>query len=564
MSPIESFWNTLAATRLSPYALLEDGSTSSARAQAWRDVTEELNIIESTLLPSFRAQQNALVPASKLPPELLSRVFHVLATDSRLDYHTHNLAWITVTHVCRRWRQTAIADLTLWRHIDFGMARPCILEMLKRAQSTAISCRLISRNPARPEHLEFFESAITTHLYHVAELDVTLPSYQFSFIHVFSSPAPMLEAIQLQASIQDTHKPLPQLPPTAFAVNVLRSLILSDICLPWETISLGTLERLEIIFSSFSAARPSLSRLLYLLSNTPCLRVLKLVHCLPIAGQNIMPTDPLEFVQLDLLEIEGTISECNIVLNSMRIPSTCSLRVSVIDIDENPDSSDLLVYSNLLCYISRFLPIGKHFESLLLLLTSSEFELEFERSYTDNPAMSQNISFALRISDNIDATISNARARATFRFLPFREIRSLQLNMFSSALSVWDFSDILSLLNTVEEFNLTAEFEGIENIFSLLTIPRIEPYHPGSLSPLSSMQPSSTLLPNLTKIRIWNVDEKDWFPDEDRQRYYDLLYNSFRARNDIGYPVETFELEAAWVDEDRVTQLRSIQNVVLV
>ncbi|EIM83333.1 uncharacterized protein STEHIDRAFT_159917 [Stereum hirsutum FP-91666 SS1] len=74
----------------------------------------------------FREFQNSFRPISRLPPEILVDIFEILSLDleSYSNYHSEDckcagefcigVHWIGVTYVCRRWRNAALADASLW------------------------------------------------------------------------------------------------------------------------------------------------------------------------------------------------------------------------------------------------------------------------------------------------------------------------------------------------------------------------------------------------------------------------------------------------------------------
>ncbi|KAB5590046.1 F-box-like domain containing protein [Ceratobasidium theobromae] len=111
--------------------------------------TQELSIRAASELPSFASRESKIhrarqatgwirnqsptnVPINSLPPEILSRIFHLVL---QLGHHPCTNAFNRrhlpdqdtcliskypdlLTHVCSRWRQVAIGDSTLWSHID--------------------------------------------------------------------------------------------------------------------------------------------------------------------------------------------------------------------------------------------------------------------------------------------------------------------------------------------------------------------------------------------------------------------------------------------------------------
>ncbi|KAI0284067.1 hypothetical protein BC826DRAFT_894091, partial [Russula brevipes] len=98
--------------------------------------------IEAAMLLSraLLTHRNTLAPISILPPEVLARIFHLVAV---LPWHKlESLKWISVTHVCRHWRQVALDDSSLWARISGWMpvARiTWVSEMLARARNAPLS-----------------------------------------------------------------------------------------------------------------------------------------------------------------------------------------------------------------------------------------------------------------------------------------------------------------------------------------------------------------------------------------------------------------------------------------
>ncbi|KAI0035258.1 hypothetical protein K488DRAFT_43652, partial [Vararia minispora EC-137] len=107
---------------------------------------EELRLVETARV-SLRGCRNAFIPVSRLPPEILTRIFLELALISP-PKHAHSpsvssrkhesLGWIVVTQVCARWRHVACACSSLWTLIDFELGEAWTDEMLWRAGSASL------------------------------------------------------------------------------------------------------------------------------------------------------------------------------------------------------------------------------------------------------------------------------------------------------------------------------------------------------------------------------------------------------------------------------------------
>ena len=122
-----------------------------------------------TLAP--RSRRSAVRSISDLPPELLVQIFRFYALQvppwprgSRYR-SIQRQGWIAVTHVCRRWRQVALGDPSLWARITGFSSRPkWISEMLVRAGNAPLTVDL----PATPVPGILFK--FTLHMFRIREL----------------------------------------------------------------------------------------------------------------------------------------------------------------------------------------------------------------------------------------------------------------------------------------------------------------------------------------------------------------------------------------------------------
>ena len=90
---------------------------------------------------SLFTRRNDLLPFSLLCPEILIRVFRLLALDEPLAAFAgkQNLGWIKVAHICQRWRQVALDNPSLRVRISSTPTNiSCILEMLARAKNAPL------------------------------------------------------------------------------------------------------------------------------------------------------------------------------------------------------------------------------------------------------------------------------------------------------------------------------------------------------------------------------------------------------------------------------------------
>ncbi|KAI0063848.1 hypothetical protein BV25DRAFT_1801428, partial [Artomyces pyxidatus] len=99
-------------------------------------------------LASVRMRRNSLAPAAILPYDILALVFESLALKQPPGLASYcniahaqeaMLGWITVTHVCSRWRQVALDVPTLWSTVTPELGDMWFNLLLTRSRSTPIS-----------------------------------------------------------------------------------------------------------------------------------------------------------------------------------------------------------------------------------------------------------------------------------------------------------------------------------------------------------------------------------------------------------------------------------------
>ncbi|KZV59873.1 hypothetical protein PENSPDRAFT_542111, partial [Peniophora sp. CONT] len=79
------------------------------------------------ILGTALATRNRLSVADNLPAKILGHIFLDLATMlpmGQCEPGLKRLGWLTVTHVSRRWRSTAIDYPVLWSKLAFDNSQP--------------------------------------------------------------------------------------------------------------------------------------------------------------------------------------------------------------------------------------------------------------------------------------------------------------------------------------------------------------------------------------------------------------------------------------------------------
>ena len=218
-------------------------SQPDAIKAAQTDIDSEIRRLNNCIC-SLKSRRNSFCPVSRLPPEVLSEVFLVLAEQLQAqDRFKVDFKWISVAHVCHLWRDIAVQHGRLWGKID--MTKP------DRTKS------FVDRSKGAP--LAVRQSFIGS----LAELPTAFadPSNRFRELHlrakdgqlgpnvlqVLNSPihAPVLESLVLEVSDSATEYTLP---PALFDYKapVLTRLQLQNVRLEWSTSLFPSLTHLSI------------------------------------------------------------------------------------------------------------------------------------------------------------------------------------------------------------------------------------------------------------------------------------------------------------------------------
>jgi len=157
------------------------------------------------------------------------------------------LGWITVTQVCRHWRQVALSNPTLWVNIVFDLGVEWAEEMLERSKAAPIS---YYRSPGlhKVHKRKAFSDPETLyeHLSHIQRLEIFGGSnLLFPAVCALTRPAPHLESLELVLAGPNS---ISFLPSGLFSLQVprLRHLNIRGFTFPWDSFPLCDLTHLVI------------------------------------------------------------------------------------------------------------------------------------------------------------------------------------------------------------------------------------------------------------------------------------------------------------------------------
>jgi hypothetical protein len=332
---------------------------------------------------SLFTRRNALVPISRLPPEILARVFHLLVLEEPPLSGGRSLGWIKVTHVCRHWRQVALDDSSLWAQI-WGIPTNAkwISEMLTRAKNAPLDIELDDLITSSEEALLM----IPPHLSHTRQLRLhSLSGLSSDNVReIYSWDAPALEQFELT---------VPAYSPISFPdlggnmlfkghAPRLRTLSLSRVIIPWSFIPRGQLTQLEIVCLDEDGDSPGdLNQLIDLLVNCPALEILALDSCLPSQLTELPYGRTIHLPHLSHLRLCGSTSRIiNIMLKMLKLPSSTTLHLQCT---------------------SKTIPIHTELEVLLLRIVSARLQ-------SPAPVEFKSLTAAIRrhVSVSLDITAS--------------------------------------------------------------------------------------------------------------------------------------------------------------
>jgi len=443
-SPSEFLWSSdVQSSTPSNMRILEtelNQIRDMTHTPAW-GIDKEIDMISLARRPtrSLPSCRGVVTPISVLPPELLARIFRFYALEEPpWSGSVQKLGWITVTHVCQRWRQVALGDSSLWARITgISPNSKWISEMLVRARNAPLVVDFVV--PPVPGILSKF----APHIFRIRELrlrglSVDRPQ---GLRDICALEAPALEHFELGVSVSY---------PVIFhqlgwrslfrgRAPKLRILSLSNVSMAWSLIPRGQLTQLKVtIFRGISTptSLPSDSdQLLDLLVNSPDLEVLVLEFCLP--AMLFQPPDgqAIHLPRLSRLCLGGSTSRVANLLKMLKLPPSTTLHLRCIS--ENPSTNNV---------------------NIILPLVSAHFH---------NPAPLEFRSLRLAINNGlldslIDVAASTAHPKSTTSVL-----HSLEDDINSDAELTISFVGL-------PPFRHPSQEDILEDVFSMLPISNIE------------------------------------------------------------------------------------------
>lgn len=218
-------------------------SQPDAIKAAQSDIDSEIQRLNSCIC-LLNSRRNLLCRISRLPPELLSEVFLLLAEQLQAqDRFKVDFKWINVAHVCRLWRNIALQHGRLWGKIDTTRLERAAA-FVDRSKGAPLAIRESFTGPLAELPVPFKNPSYRYRELHLRAEKGELGS---AVRHILNSPthAPVLESLALVVS---SDYPEYTLPSTIFDYRApaLTRLQLQNVRLEWPTSLFPSLTHLSI------------------------------------------------------------------------------------------------------------------------------------------------------------------------------------------------------------------------------------------------------------------------------------------------------------------------------
>ncbi|KAJ3522642.1 hypothetical protein NMY22_g11799 [Coprinellus aureogranulatus] len=295
-------------------------------------------------LQAIRARGNTLSLPNRLPAELLTRIFVMLAEEMAKGWDdTKHLEWIRICHVCVHWRSVALAHAPLWSRISF--APPELMKLLlSRSKGALLDIAISTRQLKLSENSNASSvreclAEIMAQTTRMRSVDIEISSsasrdYHFKdLLSRASGCAPVLRELTL--SDCKTRLEYGEIPSQFLqrGTPALRILKLEQINMPWERLPLSTtLTHLDL---NLRSARPTVAQFYETVSMLDSLEDLELTKSgLPTSGYSAIPSptsSQLTLRSLKKLRVEDFADRIRDFFNVVRLPSVYYTGVKFCD-----------------------------------------------------------------------------------------------------------------------------------------------------------------------------------------------------------------------------------------
>lgn len=291
-----------------------------------------LSELEKTRLRLTTAR-NAMMPACRLPVEVLSHIFLYLPGPDCGEYCVpRTKPWLPVTQVCSYWRAVAVGCARLWTSIEVLRVNPdWTAEMIKRSKRASIQLRAQLYDPSH--HAISASKRVVTQLSRIS--DIHLAGNQKSLgplVRLLTGEAPRLRSLVISNMFWKAHADIMHIPATFITggAPLLEHLELNTCLLDWGAPFFGSCPNVtSMTINGAMSNQPTLSQLHTILSRMPSLQQLHLDNALPHAQSRPFLDShcQIRLSHLRKLFLSGGCSDVTCLLNRLVIPASAAVQL---------------------------------------------------------------------------------------------------------------------------------------------------------------------------------------------------------------------------------------------
>ncbi|KDR85147.1 hypothetical protein GALMADRAFT_260847 [Galerina marginata CBS 339.88] len=315
-------------------------------------IDKEVSKHENEIVTLWK-RRNTFAPVSRLPPEMLCRIFYFASQ----DLERGPLHWIKVSHVCHEWRDVAVNSPSLWTNLPLSNAR-WTEEMLSRSRMADLT---VTGDFLTPYYRKFPTETISSALRQASRirhlsLKVTYPDVIQGLLSELPQCAPNLESLCIhQASTTEYCEILENV---LCQADRLHRLEITGCKINWDCHLWSSLTSLKI-HNTPPTSKPTTTQLWNAFKRMPNLESMDLQRTLPMPEDSPQPREKLFFAHLQKLTVISSTPEVQMLLEGISFRPTV-----VIKLECNTAITSDLDFTRVLSSISSLLSSSAKFEGM--------------------------------------------------------------------------------------------------------------------------------------------------------------------------------------------------------
>lgn len=276
-----------------------------------------------TILIDLKIQRNRLAPISRLPPDVLYKIFFISSRDIDLE----GIKWTRLTQVCHEWRALALNSPSLWSNPplhNYYAAK----EMLIRSEGAPLTVET-GYGACLWLYNSYIREILETQMHRINCVKVAFQDYDGRrLLSYFPESAPNLKSLTLCCF--DYYSPnfaVPILQHNSLCnMDHLQKMNLDGIGINWESHLPSSLTSLKISHIHQSTL-PTMTQVWQALQKMPLLETLELIDALPTSAQPIRRGKVIGLDRLQNLKLDTGIAEVESFLQTVVFPPSISITI---------------------------------------------------------------------------------------------------------------------------------------------------------------------------------------------------------------------------------------------